>query len=161
MKKHRTLNNIYIYLKKVETKTKKKLTIEEKIMSLLSHISILIPNIGVAVPVIIWITQKDKSKFTRFNALQAIFFQIVFMALIMLSVFIGIIIMFISLPVLISNPDDTPGILFWVSMGIMNLYFPLWLIFSIYAIVASVKSFKGKIFNYAVIGRIIEKKVYK
>ena len=45
-------------------------------------------------------------------------------------------------------------------MVIVNLYFPLWLIFSIYAVVAGVKSFKGKIFRYLAIGRIIEKRVY-
>ncbi len=138
---------------------KEKLETDKKLMSLLSHISILIPNIGIMAPIIIWVTQKDKSQFIRFNALQAIFFQIVFLVLVILSVFVGIIIMFISLPMLTSSPNDAPGTLFWVSMGIMNLYFPLWLFFSIYGIVASVKSFKGKDFKYPVIGRIIEKKV--
>jgi len=40
------------------------------------------------------------------------------------------------------------------------MYFPLWIIFGIYAVVASAKSFKGRIFKYAIIGRIIERKVY-
>ena len=139
----------------------KKLTVEEKLMSMLSHISIVIPNIGILAPLIIWITQKDKSQFTRFNALQAIFFQLVFIALTMVSIIIGLILMFIALPILTASPNDAPGTLFWVSMGIMNLYFPLWLIFSIYGIIASVKSFKGKLFKYAIIGRIIKSKVYK
>lgn len=38
---------------------------------------------------------------------------------------------------------------------------PLWIIFSIYAIVAGVKSFIGKIFRYTIIGRIIEKMIYE
>ena len=79
----------------------------------------------------------------------------------MLSIFIGFILMFISLPSLTANPDAAPGVLFWVSMGILNLYFPLWFFFSIYAIVAAVKSFKGKIFRYLIIGKIIEKRVCK
>ncbi|NQT67699.1 MAG: DUF4870 domain-containing protein [Actinobacteria bacterium] len=137
------------------------ITSEEKLMSLLSHLSILIPNIGVIAPMVIWITQKDKSKFVRFNAIQAIFYQLLFFVLIMLSIFIGLILMFVSLPAITENPDAAPGALFWVSMGIMNLYFPLWIIFSIYAVVAAVKSFKGKIFRYLIIGKIIEKKVYK
>ena len=138
-----------------------KINSNNKLMSMLSHLSILIPNIGVIAPLVIWITQKDKSKFIRFNAIQAIFFQLVFFALVMLSIFVGFILMFVSLPSLTANPDTAPGVLFWVSMGIMNLYFPLWLFFSIYAIVAAVKSFKGKIFRYLIIGKIIEKRVYK
>ena len=138
-----------------------KIKSDEKLMSLLSHLSIIIPNIGVIAPIIIWITQKDKSKFVRFHAVQAIFFQLLFFVLLMASIFIGLILMLISLPIITRNPDAAPGALFWVSMGVMNLYFPLWIIFAIYAVVAGVKSFKGRIFRYLIIGRIIEKKVYK
>jgi uncharacterized Tic20 family protein len=139
----------------------KKINSEERLMSLLSHLSIIIPNIGVIAPIIIWVTQKDKSKFVRFNAIQAVFFQLLFFVLLILSIFIGLILMFISLPVITRNPDAAPGVLFWVSMGVMNLYFPLWIIFAIYAAVAGAKSFKGRIFRYLIIGRIIEKRVYK
>jgi len=138
-----------------------KINSDDRLMSMLSHLSVLIPNIGIIAPIVIWVTQKDKSKFVRFNAIQAIFFQLVFFILIMLSIFIGFILMFISLPSLTANPDAAPGVLFWVSMGILNLYFPLWFFFSIYAIVAAVKSFKGKIFRYIIIGKIIEKRVCK
>ena len=70
---------------------KEKISSEEKLMSLLSHLSIIIQNIGVIAPIIIWVTQKDKSKFVRFNAIQAIFFQLVFFVLVMLSVFTGVV----------------------------------------------------------------------
>ncbi|MQY74498.1 MAG: DUF4870 domain-containing protein [Clostridia bacterium] len=36
-------------------------------------ISTLIPNIGIIAPIIIWVNQKEKSKFVKFNAIQAIF----------------------------------------------------------------------------------------
>ena len=126
-----------------------KINSDNKLMSLISHLAV------------IWITQKDKSKFVRFNAIQAIFFQLVFFILIMLSIFVGLILMFVSIPLMNASPNGEPGVLFWVSMGIMNLYFPLWFFFSIYAIVAAVKSHKGKIFRYLIIGKIIEKRVYK
>jgi uncharacterized Tic20 family protein len=138
-----------------------KLSSDEKLMSLLSHLSIIIPNIGVIAPIIIWVTQKDKSKFVRFNAIQAIFFQLLFFVLVILSVFTGVILMLVSTLILTKTPDAAPGTLFWVSMGIMYLYFPLYIIFVIYAVVAAVKSFKGKIFRYLIIGRVIERRVYK
>jgi len=136
-----------------------KISIEEKLMALLSHLSILIPNIGILAPIIIWVTHKDKSRFVKFNALQAIFFQLIFLVLMMLFMFVGIILMLIAIPWSTSSSSE-PGTLFFLSMLFMFLYFPLWLIFGIYAVVASVKSFKGRIFKYAIIGRIIEKKVY-
>jgi uncharacterized Tic20 family protein len=138
-----------------------KLSSDEKLMSLLSHLSIIIPNIGVIAPIIIWVTQKDKSRFVRFNAIQAIFYQLTFFVLVILSVFIGVILMLVSTLILTKTPDAAPGTLFWVSMGIMYLYFPLYIIFVIYAVVAAVKSFKGKIFRYLIIGRVIERRVYK
>ncbi len=48
----------------------------------------------------------------------------------------------------------------FLSMIFMFMFFPLWVIFGIYAAVASAKSFNGKIFKYAIIGGIIERKVY-
>lgn len=138
-----------------------KIKSDDKLMSILSHLAILIPNIGILAPIVIWLTQKEKSKFVRYHAIQAIFFQLLFFILLMLSLFIGIILMAISLMFANVSSGGEPGTFFWVSMGIMNLYFPLWFFFSIYAIVAAVKSYRGKIFRYLIIGKIVEKRVYK
>ena len=138
-----------------------KIKSDDKLMSILSHLAILIPNIGILAPIVIWLTQKEKSKFVRYHAIQAIFFQLLFFILLMLSLFIGIILMAISLMLTNVGNGGEPGAFFWVSMGIMNLYFPLWFFFSIYAIVAAVKSYRGKIFRYLIIGKIVEKRVYK
>ena len=137
-----------------------KLNSDHKLMSMLSHLAILIPNIGMIAPIVVWLTQKDKSRFIRYHAIQAIFFQLLFFVLLMLSVFIGIILMAVSLIFLNADTVGEPGALFWISMVIMNFYFPLWFIFSIYAIVAGIKSFRGKKFRYLIIGKIIEKRVY-
>ena len=133
---------------------------EEKLMALLSHLSIFIPNIGILAPIIIWVTNKEKSNFVRFNALQAIFFQLIFFILMMLFIFVGIILMLVAIPWFDLSSNAEPGILFFLSMVFMFMYFPLGIIFGIYAAVASAKSFKGRIFKYAIIGRIIERKVY-
>lgn len=137
-----------------------KLNSDHKLMSMLSHLAMLIPNVGMIVPVAIWLTQKEKSKFIRFHAVQAIFFQLLFFILLMLSLFIGIILMAVSI-MLANNSGSEPGLFFWISMGIVNFYFPLWFIFSIFAIIAGVKSFRGKRFRYFIIGKIIEKRVYE
>ena len=133
---------------------------EEKIMALLSHLSIFIPNVGILAPIIIWVINKEKSNFVRFNALQAIFFQLIFLIIMMLFIFIGVILMLVSIPWFDLSSNAPPGPLFFLSMVFMFMYFPLWIIFGIYAVVASIKSFKGSIFKYAIVGRIIERKVY-
>jgi len=79
---------------------------DDKLMSLIAHLVIIIPNIGLIAPIVIWVTHKDKSKFVRYNAIQAIFFQLVFFVLIMLSVFIGMILMFIAIPLLGNGIDS-------------------------------------------------------
>ena len=137
-----------------------KISKEEKIMALLSHLSIFIPNVGILAPVIIWITNKEKSDFVRFHALQAIFFQLIFFILMMLFMFAGVILMLASIPWFDLSSNAEPGTLFFLSMVFMFMFFPLWIIFGIYAAVASAKSYKGKMFKYAIIGRIIERKVY-
>ena len=137
-----------------------KISKEESLMTLLSHLSVFIPNIGILAPIIIWVTNKEKSDFVRFNALQAIFFQLIFFILMMLFIFVGIILMLIAIPWFDLSSNAEPGILFFLSMVFMFMYFPLGIIFGIYAAVASAKSFKGRIFKYAIIGRIIERKVY-
>jgi uncharacterized protein len=133
---------------------------DEKLMALLSHLSIFIPNMGILAPIVIWVINKEKSSFIRFNALQAIFFQLIFLAIMMFFIFIGVIFMLISIPWTNLNSNAAPGPLFFLSMVFMFMYFPLWIIFGIFAVIASVKSYNGNIFKYAIIGKIIEKKVY-
>ncbi len=49
----------------------------DKIMAALAHISAVLPLIGVIAPTIIWATQKDKSEYVAFQALQAVAYQLV------------------------------------------------------------------------------------
>ncbi|MCY7362824.1 MAG: DUF4870 domain-containing protein, partial [Ignavibacteria bacterium] len=59
---------------------------DEKLLAMLSHLSVLLG--GILLPFIIWITQKDKSKFVRFHSLQAIFFQLSLAAIIVIFVIV-------------------------------------------------------------------------
>jgi uncharacterized Tic20 family protein len=49
----------------------------DKIMAALAHISALLPLMGVIAPIVIWATQKDKSEYVAFQALQAVVYQLV------------------------------------------------------------------------------------
>jgi hypothetical protein len=49
---------------------------EEKVMAALAHIAILLPLMGLVAPIVIWATQKDKSAYVNFQALQAVAYQV-------------------------------------------------------------------------------------
>ncbi len=56
------------------------LSSEERWLAALSHAGILIPSLGFAVPLIVWITQREKSANLRFQALQALTYQLLLAA---------------------------------------------------------------------------------
>ncbi|GAP08893.1 uncharacterized protein conserved in bacteria [Bellilinea caldifistulae] len=56
------------------------LSSDERWLAALAHASILIPTLGFAVPLIVWITQREKSVNLRFQALQALTYQLLLAA---------------------------------------------------------------------------------
>ncbi len=58
-------------------------TTDERLLAALSHASILFVGLGLAAPVIIWATNREKSPYVRFQSLQALGYQ-VFMSLVYL-----------------------------------------------------------------------------
>jgi uncharacterized Tic20 family protein len=51
-------------------------TQDERIMAALAHASALLPMMGVIAPIIIWVTQKEKSQYVAFQSLQALAYQL-------------------------------------------------------------------------------------
>lgn len=139
---------------------------DERLLGMLSHLSVFLG--GIILPIILWATQKDKSKFVRFHSLQAIFFQLACAALIIVFVFAMLAVIFISgLGTGMfnnshhGNPDSMPGIMIVMMIvfygGIFIMVFGL-LGYSIYL---AVKTYNGSLIRVPVIGNIIYKKVYE
>ncbi len=51
-------------------------TQNDRIMAALAHTTAILPMMGVVAPIVIWVTQKDKSEYVGFQALQAIVYQL-------------------------------------------------------------------------------------
>ena len=141
-------------------------TSEEKLFALLSHLSIFIG--GVLLPIIFWATQKDKSKFVAFNALQAIFYQLSYIvitivfafAFIAIYVFLGLGagMLFFS-----QSPDLAPLFSVFIMIGMIIFYLALFVVmfgFIGYAIFVGIKSYQGELRKYPIIGNIVYNKVY-
>ena len=129
---------------------------DERVMAALSHASALLPMMGVIAPIIIWVTQREKSKYVAFQSLQALAYQLsmivayfVGMGCYMLF-FFG---MFITLPFASSsgsshNIDPIFGLGFLIPFLIMGVVFIGGFIFVIYGVFGAIKAFQGKPFKY-------------
>ena len=116
---------------------------------------------GVIAPIVIWATQKDKSEFVAFQALQAIAYQLLMvvawfvgMGCYMLSFFAT----FLTLPFAGGGSERTPGspffmVGFLIPFIIFGLIFVGGAIFIVYGIVGAIMTFQGKNFRYIILGQ--------
>jgi uncharacterized protein len=137
---------------------------DERVMAALSHISALLPLMGVIAPIVIWVTQKDKSRYVAFQALQALVYQlsmvvawIVGMGCYMLS-FIG---MFAFIPFTSSGTSQpaSPLIIttFFIPFIVLGIMLIGGLAFIVYGVIGAILAFQGKPFRYVLIGTQVEK----
>jgi uncharacterized Tic20 family protein len=133
---------------------------DEKIMASLAHGSVIMAFVGPIVPVIIWSTQRKKSKFVAFHALQAMGYQIFTFWLWMIAMILLIPLATLLMPLSIavtansSNAGMTPFIfqlvLFIAIFGLMGLFF-------LTGIVGAIFCLTGRDFRYPVMGKWLEK----
>ena len=143
----------------------------DKIMAALAHISAVLPFMGVIAPIVIWATQKDKSEYVAFQALQAVAYQLLMilawfvgMGCYMLS-FFG---MFLTIPFAGSSggdvsPSAAPFLMFGtlVPFMVFGAIFIGGAIFVIYGVIGAIQVFQGKDFRYIIIGRRLENYLQK
>jgi uncharacterized Tic20 family protein len=140
-------------------------TPDERVMAALAHISVLLPMIGVLAPIVIWVTQREKSKYVALQSLQALVFQIAMiviwlfgMACYMCS-FLG---MFLPVIFVSSSGNSQSGDLIYgltplIPFLVLGLIVLVEFGFIVYGIVAAVMTFQGKPFRYVIIGTRVER----
>lgn len=138
-------------------------TSDERLLAMLSHLSIFLG--GIILPIILWATQKEKSKFVRFHSLQAIFYHLAFAVIIILFVFLMVLILLVSGIGFagFANSGNGGEMPVFMIITMVVLYGGIFLIaFSGigYAIYLAVKSYQGKLIKIPVIGNYVYKKVY-
>jgi uncharacterized Tic20 family protein len=140
-------------------------TQDDRVMAGLAHISALLPLMGVIVPIVIWVTQKEKSKYVAFQALQALAYQLTMilawfigMACYMLSFFSIFVTSFIG-----SAASDSPALYPFLGFSVLIPFMVFGAIFIggfafvVYGAVGGVLAFLGKPFRYIVIGKRVER----
>jgi len=137
-------------------------TQNDKIMAALAHVSALLPLMGVIAPIIIWATQKDKSEFVAFQALQAVAYQLLMiltwfvgMGCYMLSFFTT----FLTIPFAGNGAETDPTVAPFFMVGflipfiILGIIFVGGAIFILYGLVGAIMTFQGKNFRYLILGQ--------
>jgi uncharacterized Tic20 family protein len=135
---------------------------EIRLLAAISHASVLFPNIGFFVPTGVYLTQKKKSSYLGFQALQALIWQIVMFvfSIVASSCMVGS----IFIPILLTAASQNEKLIGLSSggifIGIMVSVFVMTignLGFIIYGIIGAVMTFQGKDFRYVIIGNRIDK----
>jgi uncharacterized Tic20 family protein len=131
----------------------------DKIMAALGHISVLLPLIGLIAPIIIWTTQKEKSKYISFQVLQAIAYQLVMIFLYFVAMgcyMISFFATFLTIPLAGDGANPSSGVIgmlgFLIPFFIFGLIFIGGGLFILYGIVGAVFTIQGKDFRYFIIG---------
>jgi uncharacterized Tic20 family protein len=113
---------------------------DDNLMAAISHAGIIL--LGIIIPLLIWVTQKEKSKYVEFQAKQALVYQL------------AVAVIFTIMSVIIF-------ILAVISMGILGILYiallPLILVAVLYGLYAAYQTYQGKDFRYIIIGDMLAK----
>jgi uncharacterized Tic20 family protein len=136
-------------------------TSDEKVMAALAHGSILLAFLGPIVPAIVWMSQRKKSKYVAFHALQAMGYQaLMFWLWIVVGILIMVFAMCLVFPlsIFVMENSDNPGFapfvfqnfIFLFIFGCMGLLF-------LTAIAGAIFCLTGREFRYPLLGKWLEK----
>lgn len=128
---------------------------EERILAALAHAAIMVPSVGLLAPLGIWITQREKSAWVRFQALQALAYQ---MSLFVVAALSMCLTFPISMAVMFAMGDN-PGNLFFgmVLFYLIPAIIPI-LMFLLGLFGGMMTAF-GKDFRYPILGGWVRRRI--
>lgn len=142
-------------------------TQDDRIMAALAHATALLPFMGIVAPILIWTTQKDKSPFVSFQALQALVYQLTMLLAWFLGMFcymcsfFGSFLGIAAAPAAEESADPLSLLLFLIPTFfpfiIFGLIFLGGIAFITYGLVAAVMILQGRDFRYVIIGQRLER----
>lgn len=116
---------------------------DEKVMAGLSHLSILLPQFGWVVPLIIWLIHREgRTPFAAFQAKQAFIYHLSVTVAEWLAAIVAILLGF-----------ATFGLGFLILIPLLGL---LHIVAAIYGIIGGIKTFNGEDFRYPIVGNWVQ-----
>lgn len=147
---------------------------DDRLIAALCHASVLASIFGLFVPLSVWLSQRERSPLLRFQALQALVYNLagLFVLFLFYACWIGNIFSIFPLSLLgtlISNLSDSNGsgvliLLFmllpfgvaFLMMGAAWIGGPLYIIYSLYG---AVRVLNGHNFHYLLVGRWVARRL--
>ncbi len=139
---------------------------EDQIVGAVCHSTAALLFWGVITPIVVWITQHERSRFLSFQALQALIYQAIglvayFVAMLLYFVFIFL---FMGAAVFASGPGSsaTPvwmGIVALPFMAIVCVLMLGGLLYPLLPFVAAVRILNGHDFHYPILGNYLASKI--
>jgi uncharacterized Tic20 family protein len=122
---------------------------------------------GLVAPIVIWVTQKDKSDYVNFQALQALAYQISMILFWFLGTgcymcsFLGTFFLIPGGAMLAEGREEVvePIMLltFLIPFAIIMIMFGIFMAFIIYGIIGSIMALQGRDFQYVFIGKRVKR----
>ena len=125
---------------------------DERILAAVSHAAALFPGFGFIVPLAIWITQREWSRFVRFHALQALFYQLTVPPLLLALFIFGNWGAFDTLR-LGYSAGSMPGSLVFLRCLLVLGFFFAWGAYVYMGMRAASKALDGREYYYPMLGR--------
>ena len=138
---------------------------DESLLAALSHF------LGFLVALVIWVTQKDKSRFVRFQSLQAMAFDLVVSAITFLVVggilllTFGVLALGIGDIAILGSQNNPAAEPIGVVVALMTalpfliacIMIPFVVVLFVARLLATIQTFQGKDFHYPWLGNVIER----
>ena len=140
---------------------------EERFVAAMSHASAILLMWGLLSPLAVWITQKDRSMYLRFQGLQAAVYQFIAMLgyfLFMAVYFVFAIGMMVLVPLGISAHQSEGTLIVMLVFGAIILLIWLALLlalptYHLFAMIAGIQILKGRDYRYPLLGNFIARRM--
>ncbi len=136
-------------------------TKEDRIAAALAHGLIIANLMGVLAAAVIWLLERDRSKWAAFQALQATVYQFVVLLVTMASWVFWTVLFTVSFIPIMANPaayeGAAPPPLFFISMASMVIPFAIMGILMLYGLVGGFLVLTGRDFRYFILGGLLER----
>lgn len=129
---------------------------DDKIVGALAHAAALMPMWGIIAPVLIWVTQREKSEYIRQQSAQALAWQLLQIVLFFIGMGLYMASFFLSFGTVFMmeemNPNGPPPS-FFIPFCVMGFLFLIFLVTIVVALYAAVRNLQGHEFTYPLIGQ--------
>ena len=133
---------------------------DERIMAALAHASSILFGMGAIGAIVIWATQKDKSRYVAFQALQATIYQIAGVLVTAIGWCCWLALYFASFIPLMSAAEQeasqVPAV-FWIATLLMFVPLALMGLWTLGGLWGAVRALQGRDFRYLLIGTPLER----